>query len=168
MRNILLIVALCAVSARSLTAPAETNDIELTKQSETLNYRLPTDVLPSKYRVELTPYFETKNGKERFTFDGKVEITLRAVRADVRQIVVHVNELAVSGSPRLYDAVTPLTVIPIVSISNDVRTHKYTLFLEKPLPINEDYVLSLQYLGQLTSNMRGFYRSSYVENGTTK
>lgn len=168
-RHILVLIAFCSITvAKSSPAPFALNETGITKQSETLNYRLPTDVLPSKYVVELTPYFETKNGKERFTFDGKVDITLRAVRADIRQIVLHANGLEVSGSPRLRDAVTVLTEIRIISLSNDVRTHKYTLVLEKALPINEDYVLSIQYLGHLTSNMRGFYRSSYEENGVTK
>lgn len=171
MRHILLLAALCATSVWTLSAPAVTDDNDtgsMTKAAEVLNYRLPTDVLPSRYVVELTPYFETQNGKERFTFDGKVEITLRAVQADIRQIVLHVNELEINGTPKLRDSITPLTEIRIVSISNDVRTHKYTLFLEKALPINEDYVLSMQYVGKLSATMRGFYRSSYEENGVTK
>lgn len=167
MRGILLLTAFCAASAWSSSAPAfEDNDN--TRQTDTLNYRLPTVVLPSRYVVELTPYLEAENGKERFTFDGKVDITLRAVSADIRQIVLHLNALDVTETPRLRDAVTPLTEIRIVSLTNDTRTHKYTLFLEKPLPLNENYVLSIQFVGYLSTNMRGFYRSSYQENGTTK
>lgn len=160
----LILAALCAVSVLSAVPSTDSN----TKQSETLNYRLPKNVLPNRYIVELTPYFTSDNGKQQFTFDGKVDITLRAVQSEVRQIVLHMNEIEVNGSPRLKDALTSLVEIKIVSINYDIRTHKYTVILEKPLPINEEYVLSIQYLGRLSTNMRGFYRSSYEENGVTK
>lgn len=167
MHHLLLPIVLCVASVWT-SPPFAFNVTDHTKQTDSLNYRLPTDVLPSKYVVELTPYFQSQNGKERFTFDGKVDITLRTYRADIRQIVLHVNKLTLNGSPRLRDAVTVLTEIRIVSISSDVKTHKYTLFLDKALPLNEDYVLSIQYSGSLSSDMRGFYRSSYEENGVTK
>lgn len=161
-----MLVALCAVPVWC-TAPSVYVDPK-PRQSDGLNYRLPTNVLPSKYVVEITPYFTSENGKEQFTFDGKVDITLRAVEADVRQIVLHYHDIEVNGAPRLKDAITPLTESKIVSMNYDVRTHKYTLILERPLTVNRDYVLSIQYLGHLTTNMRGFYRSSYEENGVTK
>lgn len=170
MHQILLVLAvsaaLCAVNVRSAAAPSLHDHNE--KQSDRLNYRLPTNVLPSKYVVEITPYFTSANGKEKFTFDGKVEITLRTNETNVHEIVLHLNNIEVNGSPRLRDVITPLTEIKIVSINYDVRTHKYTLLLEKALTVNRDFVLSIQYLGHLTTNMLGFYRSSYEENGVTK
>lgn len=40
-------------------------------------YRLPEDLDPINYDVEITPYFEATTNREAFTFDGIVTITLR-------------------------------------------------------------------------------------------
>lgn len=171
MRYLIVLTALCGVTSVWCTAPAFDDDFNVERSEPTADsakYRLPTNVLPKKYVVELTPYFTNENGKKQFTFDGKVEINLHATEADVKQIVLHINEIEINGTPRLKDAITPLTEIQVVSIIYDVGTHKYTILLEKALTINREYLLSIQYLGYLSTNMRGFYRSSYEENGVTK
>lgn len=41
-------------------------------------YRIPDDIDPSHFEVEVTPYFEdAPDGKENFTFDGIVTITFK-------------------------------------------------------------------------------------------
>lgn len=40
-------------------------------------YRLPEDLDPIHYDVEITPYFEATADKEAFTFDGSVTLTVR-------------------------------------------------------------------------------------------
>lgn len=156
-------LSLCLI-ALSSGAPTNTS----VEPREDLNYRLPTIVVPHHYVVELTPYFTSQNGKEKFTFDGKVDITLSTEENDITEIVLHAHELDISGTPRLRDEILTLTEIRIVSRTQDARTHKYTLSLEKPLPPRRRYVLSLQFVGKLSTDMHGFYRSSYAENGVTK
>lgn len=167
MAGVLLIVCLAAIAATATCAPAG-NETELESERETLNYRLPTTVWPQNYVVELTPYFTSEHGKQKFTFDGKVEITLAATARDVREITLHSNELEISADIRLRDAITPLTEIKVISRTYDVRTHKFTLGLDGALTLGRKYDLSMQYTGKLGSDMFGFYRSSYEENGKIK
>lgn len=165
MANLLSIfINFCLIS---LTLTAPTNNTELLTR-DTLNYRLPTSVVPHHYVVELTPYFTSQNGKEQFTFDGKVDITLSTNETDITEIVLHANELEISAHAKLRDETVSLTEIKLISRTHDTRTHKYTLGLEKSLQARRKYVLSLQFIGKLGSDMHGFYRSSYEDNGVTK
>lgn len=166
MVNFLRILLSFCLIAISRSAPTNITDLQ---SKDVLNYRLPTNVIPHHYVVELTPYFTTQNGnKEQFTFDGKVDITLSTNESDITQIVLHANELEISAIVKLRDEIVPLTEIKLVSRSQDVRTHKYILEFEKALQARRKYVLSLQFVGKLSTDMHGFYRSSYEENGVTK
>lgn len=61
--------------------PLDIEDSEVTislSSVETDAYRLPEDLDPINFDVEITPYFdEPEDGKEAFTFDGIVTITMR-------------------------------------------------------------------------------------------
>lgn len=162
-KTFLILLLSAAIASSIICAP--TNDID--SKAAPLNYRLPTSVLPQNYVVELTPYFTGENGKEQFTFDGKVEITLSTNETNISDITLHTNELDVSGTIKLRELFSPMTEIRVMSRSYDIRTHKYTLGLEKTLSKGVQYVLSMQYVGKLGTDMYGFYRSSYVENGKT-
>lgn len=155
----------CIAASAAIAASAPTANIS---EQATLNYRLGTTVFPQHYLLEVTPYFTSEHGKEKFTFDGKVDIWLSATERDVREITLHVNKLNISNNIRLRDAITPLTEIRVTNTDYDERTHKYTLSLESALVANRRYVLSMQYVGILSSDMNGFYRSSYEENGQIK
>lgn len=48
-----------------------------TKNNEPDSYRLPEDLDPVHYDIEITPYFEVEGEKEAFTFDGRVSITVK-------------------------------------------------------------------------------------------
>ena len=56
--------------------PAQSNT-QVDPLQSTINYRLSKDVFPENYDLEITPYFEDELGKNAFTFDGLVLITLR-------------------------------------------------------------------------------------------
>lgn len=56
-------------------------DAEFVAPSNTINeeiFRLPEDLDPVSFNVEITPYFEAEGNKEAFTFDGIVEIFVKA------------------------------------------------------------------------------------------
>lgn len=158
-------IIVCVVVATVEVTSAPTDTIA---ERETLNYRLPTTIWPQHYVLEVTPYFRTEHGKEEFTFDGKVDITLSAIVREIREITLHSDGLNISSVIQLRDAIAPSTEIKVLSLIDDPRTHKYTLGLEKALPENRQYVLSLQYVGSLRNDMFGFYRSSYEEDGQIK
>lgn len=163
MTGAFLIVCIAATAAIATSAPtANVSD------DETLNYRLGAQVWPQQYVLEVTPYFIGEHGKQQFSFDGKVDILLSATVEGVRAITLHMDELQISNNIRLRDAITSLSEIKVISQTYDPRVHKLTLNLAGAMPVGRRYVLSMQYVGKLGSDMRGFYRSSYVENGIIK
>lgn len=131
------------------------------------NYRLDTNVLPSNYDINLTPYITSDSGDKLFTFDGTSRITLSTVLAEQTSIVLHSKFLTIL-SATFHEAAEPQTPIFILSQSLNNVTDKLTLSLASALRPNVDYVLEFVYTGLLSSDMAGFYRSSYVEDGQTR
>lgn len=70
--------------------PLDVEDSEMTMShafSDSGTYRLPEDLDPIHFDVEITPYFdEPEDGHEPFTFDGIVTMTVR--------VCVKVNSLS--------------------------------------------------------------------------
>lgn len=148
----LLLATFCA-SAFSQTAP--------------LNYRLDTNVLPSNYDINLTPYITLDSGERRFTFDGTTRITLATALANQRSIVLHSKFLTIQTAT-LQEVSEQQTPIFILSQDLNNVTDKLTLTLQSDLRQNVNYVLEFVYTGILQTDMSGFYRSVYVENGIEK
>lgn len=132
------------------------------------NYRLPIIVIPSNYDIEITPYFVPEPNKLQFTFDGIARITLRTTNPNIMQIVLHAVNLNTTTNPTLVEAQDGFTSIQVTGSIDTLRTQKRTLTLASALKANQDYILTFNYVGQINAGMHGFYRSSYVENGTTK
>lgn len=163
MTGAFLIVCIAALAAIASSAPAAN-----VTDGETLNYRLGSEVWPQQYVLEVTPYFIGEHGKQQFSFDGKVDILLSATVKNVRAITLHTHELQISNNIRLRDAITSLSEIKVISQTYDPRVQKITLKLDSEMPVGRRFVLSMQYVGKLSSDMKGFYRSSYEENGIIK
>lgn len=83
------------------------------------------------------------------------------------KIVFHAVELNVNGSDlRLYS-----------EFDNDVRLDSdivydeerqwYTVNLNEDLLAGINYTIVIPHTGKVSANLDGFYRGSYVENGTT-
>lgn len=152
----------------SFSAPAEVITAEINKP----DYRLNTDIEPIDYTIEVTPYFD---GKKAFTFDGTVDIQLITKEKNVDEIVLHAKNLTIKSKaltkrPGFY-APFPFNIenLAIKDEEYDNVTSKYTIQLTKPLVPNEVYKLSFEYVGNLQSDMQGFYRSSYLaEDGKIK
>lgn len=56
---------------------------EIEPFQETIDYRLPTRVVPSNYELTITPYFD---GDKQFTFDGVVRIIIRTSQINGKYI----------------------------------------------------------------------------------
>lgn len=165
MTGAFLIVCIAATAAIATSAPIPAANVS---DYGTLNYRLGTDVWPQQYVLEVTPYFVGEHGKQQFSFDGKVDILLSATVKGVRAITLHTDQLQISNNIRLRDAITSLSEIKVISQTYDPRVQEIILNLDSEMPMGRRYVLSMQFVGKLGSDMRGFYRSSYVENGVIK
>ncbi len=154
------LIVTCFIGA-SLSSPID----EIEPKQSNQNYRLPTNVIPSNYVIEIEPYF---TGLNEFTFAGRAAIIFRS-QITTNEIVLHQNELTID------ELLTTLTLAAntasqtiITGTSWNNVTHLYTLHTATTLVPNVDYRLTFVYTGILSSDMRGFYRSSYVENGVTK
>lgn len=156
-------VLLSAIIGLGLGSPLdfETIDTEITPFAVGDGiYRLSDDVIPISYALELTPYLASETGKEAFTFDGVVTITLRATKADVLAITLHQRELTIER----YDITGGLIASGVYDATQyDPVTEKWTIVLTLPLPQDVDTVLKVTYRGTLNDEMRGFYRSYYFE-----
>lgn len=141
---------------------------------EKLNYRLGTEVVPVDYIIELTPYFNNESGKEAFTFDGSVKITLQSTQADINTITLHKEDLDISEQSLTvktkYFPMFPWELQNYTIIHNDYddRTKKYSIILSESLVQHQLYELNIKYTGKLRTDMLGFYRSSYNDGNMTK
>ncbi|KAG7211600.1 hypothetical protein KM043_010856 [Ampulex compressa] len=122
--------------------------------ADTTDYRLPTAIVPMKYTISVEPLLEPPH----FTFEGFVEIAA-VVRKSTRKIVLHSAEIehyGVNVTVNDKDAVILGTSI----------SHKYNFFgihLKNELPIGASISIKIWYRGHLNREMRGFYRSSYID-----
>ena len=142
---------------------------------EKLNYRLDSDILPVDYVIKLTPYFNNESGKEAFTFDGNVKITIQATKSGVNVITLHkedlnITEQSVTATPSLFPTFLPWNALDlnIHHTEYDERTKKYSIYLSQPLFQSQLYDLNISYTGKLRTDMLGFYRSSYKDGNVTK
>ena len=126
--------------------------LETTYPSE--DYRLPNIVKPSKYRIYLAPYFEEKN----FTFSGNVTISLQTV-IDTSRIILQANELNIQGLKVFYQSGKELIVSSWILNKN---THRFSIYLTTTVKMGNVVNVTIQYSGALNDEMRGFYRSSYI------
>lgn len=103
-----------------------------------------------------------EGSKRAFTFDGEVEITLKASKLNVNEIVLHAFDLTIAsysfngGASILYNA----------SYYNE-QYNKWTIPIPNGGFLSEqtDTILKVEYVGYMKDDMYGFYRSYYYENG---
>ncbi|CAH0725373.1 unnamed protein product, partial [Brenthis ino] len=134
---------------------------EFAKTLRDPNYRLPTTTRPSRYVINLTPYFDitpTINIRP-FSFDGIASIYINATVENVREIVMHCNDITIrSLSVSLND-------VSIDLAKNTFECEMPYSFLRIPtndaLQMGQEYVVNINYTGNIQTNMRGFYRSQY-------
>lgn len=150
-------------------SPIELRSEDLTDENETqsdvkLNYRLPEDIIPEHYDITLTPFFANESSNLEFTFNGIVKISLKTEKPDVKSIVLHKDRIDVSSFKLMKNEVE----VKIVNATYDEPTHKWILNLQEPLTVGDKYVLIAEYVGQMLSDMKGFYRTYSWVNGEKK
>jgi aminopeptidase 2 len=114
---------------------------------------LPDNVIPTHYRLSLTPDFTT------FKFAGRLNVKLDVTKP-TRSIVLNALEL------ELHSASVDVGGKSIASkkISLDEEKQIATLDFEDELKVaNDATTLSIDFTGILNDKMAGFYRSSYID-----
>jgi len=114
--------------------------------------RLPTCVVPTHYKIHLTPDLAN------FTFQGECTVNVN-IKEAVDQVVCNALDIGsiegrVVADGQEFTAKTDL----------NTEDEKLTLKFDKPLPVGEA-VIKYKYVGNLNDQMKGFYRAKYFVNG---
>ncbi|XP_063963335.1 aminopeptidase N-like [Lytechinus pictus] len=147
-----------------VTEPRRTTEGDITTIAPTVepwNGRLSYDLIPDSYDLYLRPYLYPEDGGEDkiFTFDGRVTIHFRC-DVPTNVITLHLLDIELGVyTLRDYNG-------NYITISSHSLEEKYEFVhfnLANDLEADSDYVLYIEYLGQLRAGLSGFYRSSYQE-----
>lgn len=154
-------------------APATTkNPPDTTKIPEPLDYRLPTDCMPFFYHLEVKPYIgpEEVYGSKAFTHEGKMTIHLNCTKP-TKQLKFHALNLRIDGSTIEMRADDGQALGFNKKISYDTEREYYTIDFDSEIQPNSNrdnyYILTIPFSGDIITQLYGFYRNSYIENGVT-
>jgi len=151
------------------TASTTTVEITTTRVQSPADSRLPRNLLPTLYELEIQPYIgpEEVYGNKSFTFSGRAKIHMTCV-SPTKKIVFHGLGLDIDGSNLQLTLSGNESDIGFDSnLVYDEQKQWFTVNLNGSLEAGSEYVLEIPYTGVINKVLSGFYRGSYVENGTT-
>ncbi|XP_050433287.1 aminopeptidase N-like [Adelges cooleyi] len=126
------------------------------------NYRLPKTMKPMSYRLDIITHLDVDN----FKFEGSVYIKITCLEP-TDTIVLHSANLTIDtsgivisnrgnkGGPASNVTLDPRNEFLYVKVSNKFKK-------------GEDFELTVPFSGNLTDNLVGYYRSSYVDRETNE
>ncbi|KAF5289206.1 hypothetical protein FQR65_LT00092 [Abscondita terminalis] len=137
-----------------------------TQSSEIVDYRLPLEVKPFRYWLEIAPYFEND------TFSGEIKIEVTAV-TNASSITLHNNGLEMPTKEEI--KVTEVETmdnleIESVGFEGTDSQHFFRINLLNPLKAGTNYTIYIpKFTGKFTITALGFYYAVYEdENGNNK
>ncbi|XP_076675141.1 uncharacterized protein LOC143372620 isoform X2 [Andrena cerasifolii] len=125
-------------------------------ENDTTNYRLPANINPTSYWINLKPHFDESSD---FPFEGQVRINAEVTKG-TKYIVLHSSGLRID-TVYILRGMVPLT---IANMSIDEKYDFFTIELDQDLQLRDIVTIKIHYTGNLNEEMRGFYRSSYKDN----
>lgn len=129
--------------------------------------RLPTDLHPTYYNLELKPDIYGDD-PDKFQFEGYVEIFLNCTKS-TSVIVVQVKDMTIPEHTIKVESVSPGHEAPKwTSTEEDKVRQFFKVNLDGPLTEGKQYVLKMRFMGPLSNSMEGIYWSSYEEGGEKK
>uniref|UniRef100_A0A4Y0BGX2 Aminopeptidase n=1 Tax=Anopheles funestus TaxID=62324 RepID=A0A4Y0BGX2_ANOFN len=138
-------------------------DLELSSAQE-LRYRLPSYIVPTHYTLYLDTQVHTGNR----SYSGSVDIHLD-IRQQTKTIYVHNRGLRITFNELyLSNSAANITFLETLRYTED-QEREFTIFAIRRAIAPAEYILRLDFEGQLRTDDDGFYISSYRDgNGTQK
>ena len=126
---------------------------------EPLNYRLPNDSIPMRYDL----WLKTDVDKEIFGFSGRVVIRIKIVEP-TQVITLHYRQISIGK----IDLRNSLGFVDTANL--DFVYEPIVEFVRITLPnvkaVDEEWILNIEYEGNLREDGSGFYRASYLDKET--
>ncbi|XP_071139480.1 aminopeptidase N-like isoform X4 [Mytilus edulis] len=137
---------------------------QTTTPGSTRNVRLPLNLYPTLYDVELQPYMYEGDAKD-FYFTGKVTIEMQCIKS-TNEIVLHSNKLNISEQ-----SIKVMQMGSGSQISHSVEFDKVNQFLilksNTQFMMGSNYSVYIEFRGPLTGDLAGLYLSSYKRGNAT-
>lgn len=133
-----------------------TSIIQWLRAYDNSRYRLPTNIIPQKYDIFVTPDLETGN----FTVDGKVTIEADVIQP-TSQIILHSSEIT------HHDVKVTANLINLDNLKKKVikRYDLLVIYLKQEVNVGTKLTIEIKYTGNLNATeLRGFYKSSYIDD----
>ncbi|CAL8118838.1 unnamed protein product [Orchesella dallaii] len=129
---------------------------------QTLEWRLPREVIPTEYRVSISPVIDEGQTEvaEQWFVPGTSEISVTAQRT-TSNIVMHSKNITIH-STTVSQGATNIPVINEVSGDHDFLN----ISLGAALQQGQTYTISLTFTSYITEDLNGLYRSSYINPDT--
>ncbi|NXU50999.1 AMPE aminopeptidase, partial [Turnix velox] len=126
------------------------------------HFRLPTDVNPIHYNLEIKPEME----KDIYTGTVSVYITLES---STSYLWLHLRETKITEMPTLWRSSGQQIAL---TDCFEYKPQEYIVMkTEAELSVtneNDPYILTLKFEGRLNGSLVGFYRTTYTEGGVIK
>ena len=134
-----------------------------------VDYRLPNNLKPFLYDLTVRPYIGTEQlyGTKAFTFEGTMIMYFECFK-ETSKIVFHANELNIDQNKVALNDLTKNSKIEVKTpFSYDDERLYFTVNSTAELISGHNYSLSVPFNGNISTNLYGFYRGSYVYEGKT-
>jgi aminopeptidase N len=116
-------------------------------------YRLPRTVIPSRYRITLTPDLEAA------TFTGSENITVE-VHEPAKEIVLNSEEINITSVTLRQGRSTQKGRVAL-----DAERQRATITLDRPARIGKAE-LDIEFTGILNDQLVGFYKSTFIASAS--
>ncbi|XP_066491470.1 aminopeptidase N [Tiliqua scincoides] len=157
------------------TPPAATTTVPGTSIATTQpprpwdRWRLPETLRPEHYTVTLRPFLRP-NSQGLYVFQGNSSVRFSCL-APTDLILIHSKKLNYTLQGNFLVSLTGVVGAPTPSITSTwlkTETQYLVVQLSGNLQAGASYELHSTFTGELASDLAGFYRSEYVEDGETR
>ena len=119
------------------------------------NWRLPMNLKPIHYTIELKPDIYAKTETDFYT-EGHVIIQIACIKS-TQDILIHSYKLNISNISVVVSSVT----ITVLETSYDEENQMLTISLEEKILEGSNLTLKIEFQGPLKNDLMGFYYSTY-------